>query len=89
LPLPLLLTQSLAADLMTETTANRGRPRRYSSEFCRRIGAVSFTPQARGTITLVWGTASDFAEILWDFSGPDKEPAEVAPEHLSALERCR
>jgi hypothetical protein len=52
------------------------------------IGAVSgFTPQARGTITNLWGTASDFAEILWDFSGPDGTRRGGA--HLSALERCR
>ena len=61
---------------------------RYSSAFCRTIGAVSgFTPQARGTITNLWGAASDFAEILWDFSGPDGTRRGGA--HLSALERCK
>jgi hypothetical protein len=61
---------------------------RYSSDFCRTIGAVSgFTPQARGMITNLWGQKSDFAEILWDFSGPDGMRRGGA--HLSALERCR
>lgn len=61
---------------------------RYSSHFCRTIGAVSgFTPQARGTIVNLWGTASDFAEILWDFTGPDGTRRGGA--HLSALERLR
>ena len=61
---------------------------RYSSEFCRSIGATSgFTPQARGVITRVWGAASDFATIRWDFAGPDGSRDGGA--HLSALERCR
>ena len=61
---------------------------RYSSEFCRTIGAVTgFTPQARGTITRIWGSAKDFAEIKWDFKGPDGSDRGGA--HLSALERLR
>ena len=61
---------------------------RYSSHFCRTIRAISgFTPQARGTIVNLWGTASDFAEILWDFTGPDGTRRGGA--HLSALERLR
>ena len=61
---------------------------RYSSQFCRTIGAISgFTPQARGMITNLWGQQSDFAEILWDFTGPDGTRRGGA--HLSALERCR
>lgn len=59
---------------------------RYSSEFCRTIGAVSgFTPQARGEITALWGRGG-FARILWDFAGPDGSRNGGA--HLSALERC-
>lgn len=61
---------------------------RYSSAFCRAIGAISgFTPQARGMIVNLWGQQSDFAEILWDFTGPDGTRRGGA--HLSALERCR
>jgi len=61
---------------------------RYSSRFCRTIGAVSgFTPQARGTIVNLWGAASDFAEILWDFTSPDG--TRIGGAHLSALERCK
>ena len=61
---------------------------RYSSDFCRTIGAISgFTPQARGMITNLWGQQCDFAEILWDFSGPDGMRRGGA--HLSALELCR
>lgn len=42
---------------------------RYSSEFCRLIGAhTGWTPQARGVITKMTG---DLATILWDFAGPD------------------
>jgi len=51
------------------TTFNVGDRVRYSSEFCRQIGAVSgFTPQARGEITKLNG---DLAAIRWDFAGPD------------------
>ena len=60
---------------------------RYSSKFCRTIGAISgFTPQARGIITRLWGQESDFAEILWDFSGPDG--IRQGGARLSNLERC-
>ena len=61
---------------------------RYSSEFCRRIGAVSgFTPQARGTIKRLWGKPADNADILWDFAGPDGSL--LGGAHTSNLERCR
>lgn len=57
---------------------------RYSSAFCRTIGASSgFTPQARGKITRIWGSNADFAEIQWDFNGSNQGGA-----HLSALQRC-
>lgn len=61
---------------------------RYSSEFCRRIGAVSgFTPQARGTITRLWGRPAENADILWDFAGPDGTRQGGA--HVSNLQRLR
>lgn len=60
---------------------------RYSSDFCRTIGAVSgFTPQARGVITSLWG-GGKFARIRWDFAGPDGTRDGGA--HISALQRCR
>ena len=60
---------------------------RYSSEFCRTIGAASgFTPQARGEIVRVWGGDGNFAEIRWDFAGPNGSRRGCA--QLSALERC-
>lgn len=61
---------------------------RYSSEFGRAIGAISgFTPQARGVIVNLWGRDSEYAEILWDFSGPDG--IRIGGARLSNLERCR
>ena len=57
---------------MTATTKRKfaiGDRVRYSSKFCRTVGAVSgFTPQARGAIT---GFTGDLAHISWDFPGPD------------------
>lgn len=42
---------------------------RYSSEFCRLIGATTgWTPQARGEIIKMKG---ELASIRWDFAGPD------------------
>ena len=61
---------------------------RYSSEFCRRIGAVSgFTPQARGTITRLWGRPAENADIRWDLSGPDG--SRLGGAHVSNLERLK
>jgi hypothetical protein len=61
---------------------------RYSSEFCRTIGAVTgWTPQARGVITRLWGRGAEFAAIRWDHPGPGGDPEGGA--HLSALKRCR
>jgi len=61
---------------------------RYSSQFCRNIGAYSgFTPQARGMIVNLWGRDSEYAEILWDFSGPDG--IRQGGAQLSNLEKCR
>lgn len=61
---------------------------RYSSSFCRTIGAVTgFTPQVRGEITSFWGSNSDFATITWDFVDPNGSKQGGA--HISALQRCR
>lgn len=61
---------------------------RYSSEFCRTIGAVTgFTTQAHGTIVRIWGGDGDFAEIRWDFKGPNGSDRGCA--HLSALQKLR
>jgi hypothetical protein len=72
----------MAKDLQT------GDRVRYSSEFCRTIGAhFGWTPQAKGTITRLWGGDATFAEILWDFAGPHGTRRGCA--HLSALQRLR
>lgn len=54
---------------MPKTKFSVGNRVRYSSTFCRTIGAISgWTPQARGEITKLTG---DLATIQWDFAGPD------------------
>ena len=61
---------------------------RYSSEFCRQLGAATgWMPQARGVITRLWGQGSEFAAVLWDHPGPDGTREGGA--HLSALEASR
>jgi hypothetical protein len=57
---------------------------RYSSDFCRTVGAVTgWTPQTRGTVTRLWGAG--FATVLWDFpSHPDG--TRLGGAHSSALE---
>lgn len=61
---------------------------RYSSEFCRTIGAVTgWTPQARGVIVRLWGRDCDFAVVRWDHPNPSGQTEGGA--HISALERCR
>jgi hypothetical protein len=63
---------------------------RYSSEFCRRIGAISgFTPQARGIIKRLWGKPAENADILWDFMPVLTDPTPLGGAHTSNLERCR
>lgn len=58
---------------------------RYSSEFCRQLGAATgWLPSTRGTITALWGQGSQFARILWDYPGPNGSRDGGA--HLSALE---
>ena len=58
---------------------------RYSSTFCRQMGAVTgWLPSTRGTITALWGPDSTFARILWDYPGPNGSREGGA--HLSALE---
>ena len=54
---------------MTKPNFNIGDRIRYSSKFCRLIGAhTGWTPQARGVITKLRG---ELATIQWDFAGPD------------------
>lgn len=61
---------------------------RYSSQFCRNIGAYSgFTPHARGVITGFWGKDQDFANILWDFADPEGKRHGGA--HISALQKTK
>lgn len=44
---------------------------RYSSKYCRQLGAVSgWLPQARGTVTRLWGAGDRLAAITWDYN-PD------------------
>lgn len=59
---------------------------RYASHFLRTIGAVTgWTPQARGTVTSLWGTGDQFVSVLWDVPGPSGRNGGA---HISALERC-
>ena len=56
---------------MTKTKFCVGDRVRYSSTFCRTIGAsTGFTPQARGEITAL-SRSGEIATIHWDFAGPD------------------
>lgn len=58
---------------------------RYSSTFCRQVGAATgWLPQARGTVTHLWGRGGEFAAVLWDHPGPDGTREGGA--HLSALQ---
>jgi hypothetical protein len=69
---------------MAKHPLNVGARVRYSSAFCRTIGAATgWTPQARGVITRLWGAG--FAEVLWDFPcHPDGN--RLGGAHTSALE---
>lgn len=59
---------------------------RYSSEFCRSIGAATgWMPAARGTVLGLWGGGDQFARIRWD-THPDG-PGTEGGAHTSALER--
>ena len=59
---------------------------RYSSAFCRTVGAVTgWTPQARGTVLGLWGHGQQFARIVWD-QHPDG-PGTEGGAHISALQR--
>ena len=72
---------------MAKRILKEGDRVRYSSTFCRTIGAVTgFTPQARGVITRIRGR-EEFAEIVWDFPDPDGKVCGGA--HISALERLK
>jgi len=58
---------------------------RYSSAFCRQMGAATgWLPQARGTVTRLWGQGSEFAAIVWDHPTPDGSREGGA--HLTALQ---
>jgi hypothetical protein len=55
---------------------------RYSSEFCRQMGAATgWLPQARGVAVALWG----LARIRWDHH-PDG-PGTLGGAHVSALQR--
>jgi len=59
---------------------------RYSSAFCRQMGAVTgWLPQARGTVIALWGGGQDLARIRWDHH-PDG-PGTLGGAHVSALQR--
>lgn len=59
---------------------------RYSSAFCRQMGAVTgWLPQARGTVITPWGGGYDLARIRWDHH-PDA-PGTLGGAHVSALQR--
>ena len=56
---------------MTKTKFSVGDRVRYSSTFCRTIGATTgFTPQARGVITS-FSKTGELASITWDFVSPN------------------
>lgn len=73
---------------MTKRILKIGDRVRYSSKFCRTIGAISgFTPQARGVITGFWGYKNEQAHIVWDF--PDPQGMVCGGAHISALEKLK
>ena len=58
---------------------------RYSSQFCRTIGAATgWTPQARGTVLGLWGKNQELVRIRWDHH-PDG-PGTEGGAHISALQ---
>jgi hypothetical protein len=62
---------------------------RYSSAFCRQIGAATgWLPQARGTVTALWG-GGQYARVRWDHHPDGPDAAAAGGAHLSALQRCR
>lgn len=61
---------------------------RYSSRYCRQIGAVTgWTPQARGTVVRLWGHCDRLAVIRWDHH-PDG-PGTEGGAGVDVLERLR
>jgi hypothetical protein len=61
---------------------------RYSSAFCRQIGAATgWLPQARGTVTALWGGGQEFARITWDYHPDGPDAAAAGGAHVSALQR--
>ena len=73
---------------MTRPNFKIGDRIRYSSKFCRQIGAVSgFTPQARGVITGFWGHKDELAHIVWDF--PDPQGMVCGGANIHNLEKLK
>ena len=71
--------------LMAKTSFQVGDRVRYSSKFCRLVGAhTGWMPQVKGEITKLTG---ELATILWDFAGPDGVIAGGANVHN--LQRLR
>ena len=59
---------------------------RYSSAFCRQMGATTgWLPQARGVVVALWGGGQVLACIRWD-QHPDG-PGTLGGAHVSALQR--
>jgi hypothetical protein len=73
---------------MTKRILKVGDRVRYSSSFCRHIGAITgFIPQAQGVVTRLWGDKQRFAEIVWDF--PDDEGNLCGGGHIDNLESLK
>jgi len=59
---------------------------RYSSAFCRLIGAATgWTPAARGEIVRLWGAAGDMAAIRWDYH--PQGPGTIGHANVCNLQR--
>lgn len=61
---------------------------RYASKYCRQVGAVTgWLPQARGTVTRLWGHGDRLAVIRWD-DHPDG-PGTEGGAGVDVLEKLR
>ena len=61
---------------------------RYSSKYCRQVGAVTgWLPQARGTVIRLWGHGDRLAVICWHYH-PDG-PGTEGGAGVDVLERLR
>ena len=59
---------------------------RYSSAFCRLIGAATgWTPTARGEVVRLWGAAGEMAAIRWDYH--PQGPGTIGHANLCNLQR--